>query len=125
MSVLLAMAAIILGTWLGLPTLAPMLVGLVMGFVVSQYPARKSALAAVLAWGGVLVVSAIRGDAIRTLSNTLGAAMGVPRWAVFIVTLLYPAVLAASAAWLSAMLRDRFVMRSSSEALLARRNSSP
>ena len=124
MSVLVAMGAILLGTWFRLPTLAPVLVGLVMGFVVTRYPARKAALAAMLAWGGVLLAAAVRGDAIRTLGNTLGGAMGVPWWAVFVVTLLYPAILAASAAWLSLMLRDRFFMRAGSEALLARRTSS-
>jgi hypothetical protein len=100
-SVLLGMAAIIAGTSLGAPTLTPILVGGVMGFVLQKTPARRAALAGILAWAGILLFKGLRGDEIGALSRTLGGAMGVPSWAIVLVTLLYPAVLAASAAWLS------------------------
>jgi hypothetical protein len=104
--VLVGMAAIVLGTWFRMPTLAPIVVGVVIGWLVTN-PARKAALAGALAWGGVLLVGTARGDGIGALSATLGGAMGVPAWVLPIVTLLYPAVLAASAAWLSSMIRGR------------------
>lgn len=110
-SVLFGMAAILLGTWLGMPTLAPIVTGLVMGFVVTT-PTRKAALAGALAWGGVLLAGVVRGDAIQALSETLGGAMGVPSWAVIVLTVVYPAILAASAAWLSFMIRSRFFLMS-------------
>ena len=99
--VLLGLAAIVVGTWFGAPTLTPLLVGGVMGIVLHQIPARRAALAGLLAWAGVLLFKGLRGDDIGALSNTLGGAMGVPSWAIVLVTLLYPAILAASAAWLA------------------------
>ena len=100
-SVLLGMAAIVVGTRFGAPTMTPILVGLAMGFLLPANPARRAAMAGLLAWAGLLLGRAVRGDEIGALSTTLGGAMGVPSWAVVLVTLLYPTILAASAAWLS------------------------
>lgn len=108
-SVLLGMAAIVAGTWLGAPTLTPILVGVAMGFLVPANPARRAALAGFLAWAGVLLARTLRGDEIGALSGTLGGAMGVPSWAIVLVTLLYPTILAASAAWLSHLAARRRV----------------
>ena len=108
-SVLLGMAAIVAGTWLGAPTLTPILVGVAMGFLVPANPARRAALAGFLAWAGVLLARTLRGDEIGALSGTLGGAMGVPSWAIVLVTLFYPAILAASAAWLSHLAARRRV----------------
>ena len=72
-----------------------------MGLMIPNTPARRAALAGVLAWAGILLFATLRGDATGALSRTLGGAMGVPSWAIVLVTLLYPAILAASAAWLS------------------------
>lgn len=107
-SVLLGVAAIVAGTWFGAPTLTPILVGGVIGFVLQQAPARRAALAGILAWAGILLLKGLRGDEIGALSRTLGGAMGVPSWAVVLVTLLYPAILAASAAWLTHLAARRF-----------------
>ena len=118
--VLLGAAGILLGTWLGFPTLAPVLVGLTMGFLV-PLAARRAALAGVIAWGGVLVAAALRGDNISGLGTTLGGAMGVPSWLLLLlVTLLYPAILAASAAWLSSLAARRFSPSSGGHATLSR-----
>ena len=106
MSVLLGAAAILVGTWLGFPTLTPILIGVIMGALVA-FAARRAVLAGVLAWGGVLLAGAVRGDAIGVLGTTLGGAMGVPAFVVFLLTLLYPAILAASAAWLSSLVVRR------------------
>ena len=100
MAVLLGMASIVLGTWFGAPTLTPVVVGLAMGVLVRVTPARRAALAGVLGWGGLLLVAALRGDHVGALSTTLGGALGVPSLVVVLVTLLYPSILAASAAWL-------------------------
>ena len=98
--VLIATAAILLGTWLGAPTLAAILVGLAVGFLQPRFAARRAALAGLLAWGGVLAVGAVSGSSIAASASALGGAVGVPGWVILLATLLYPAVLASSAAWL-------------------------
>ncbi|HZI27086.1 MAG TPA: hypothetical protein VFD64_02960 [Gemmatimonadaceae bacterium] len=117
--ILLGVTGILLGTWLGFPTLAPVLVGLAMGVTVPM-AARRAALAGVIAWGGVLLAATLRGDNIAGVSRTLGGAMGVPSWLLLIVTLLYPAILAASAAWLASLAARRFSPWSGGHATLSR-----
>jgi hypothetical protein len=117
--VLLGVSGILLGTWLGFPTLAPVLVGVAMGVTVPM-AARRAALAGVIAWGGVLLAAMLRGDNIAGLSRTLGGAMGVPSWLLLVVTLLYPAILAASAAWLASLAARRFSPPSGGHATLSR-----
>jgi hypothetical protein len=99
--VLIAAIAIMLGTWLGAPIVAPITVGLALGFLRPRHAARRAALAGAVAWGCLLGVAAVRGDALGTFASTLGGAMGAPGWVVVLATLLYPAVLASSAAWLA------------------------
>lgn len=106
-AVVLAAAAMILGTWLVAPTFTPIVVGIVMGVAWPLQAARRAAVAGVLAWGGLLAAAALRGDAVVSLSATLGAALGLPGWALFAVTLLYPAVMASSAAWLARLASPR------------------
>ena len=117
--VLLGMAGILLGTWLGFPTLAPVLVGMAMGVTIPM-AARRAALAGVIAWGGVLLTATLRGDNVTGVSRTLGGAMGVPSWLLLLVTLLYPAILAASAAWLASLAVRRFSPWSRGHATLSR-----
>lgn len=105
--ILAGAAAIVLGTWLGAPILAPVLVGLGIGLGWPSYAARRAAVAGVVAWGGLLVVAALRGDLLGRLAATLGRAIGVPAWALFAATVLYPAMLAASAAWLAHLASPR------------------
>jgi hypothetical protein len=124
-SVFIGMAAIVIGTWLGAPTLAPIVVGVVLGVALSVNTARRAALAGVLAWSGLLLVAALRGDEIGALARTLGAAMGVPSWAFVLVTLLYPAILAASAAWLSHLAARRRFPWIAGDAALARETPTP
>jgi hypothetical protein len=107
MSVLLAIAAMLAGTWIGAPTLTPILVGASMGVMIRDNPARQGALAGLLAWAGVLLFATFRGDATGALARTLGGAMGVPSWAIVVVTVFYPAILAASAARLSNLVARR------------------
>ena len=105
--VLIATIAIVLGTWLGLPIIAAIVVGLAVGFLRPRHAARRAALAGALAWGGLLVVAALRGDALGIFASTLGGAMGAPGWAIILVTLSYPALLASSAAWLAQVAASR------------------
>ena len=105
--VLLAAIAIVFGTWLGAPTLSAILVGLVVGFVQPLHAARRAALAGFLAWGSVLVMAAVRGDTLVAFGNSLGGAMGGPGWVIAVTTLLYPAMLASSAAWLAHLVSTR------------------
>lgn len=107
MIILAGMAAIVLGTWSGAPLLSPILVGVVMGLGWPTHAARRATVAGLLAWGGLLLAALARGDALRAFSTTLGDAMGVPAWALFLVTLFYPAILAASAAWLAHLVSPR------------------
>ena len=108
MMILLAgVAAIVIGTYLGFPTLAPVVAGIAIGLGWPQRAVRTGAAAGFLAWALLLAVAALRGDAMGTLAGSLGAAMGLPGWALFVATLLYPAVLAASAAWLAHLVSPR------------------
>ena len=102
MTILLAgTVAMVIGTWLGFPTMAAIVVGLAIGLTGPQRAVRAAVAAGFLAWTVLLLMAAVRGDAMGTLAGSLGAAMGVPGWALFVATLLYPTVLAASAAWLA------------------------
>ena len=108
MTILLAgTAAMIIGTWLGFPTLAAITVGLAIGLTWPQRAARTAAAAGFLAWALLLLLAALRGDAMGTLATSLGAAMGLPGWALSMATLLYPTILAASAAWLGHLVSPR------------------
>lgn len=107
MTILLGAAAIIAGTGLGTPILAPVLAGVGIGLLRPRFAARSAALAALVAWGGLLLFALARGDSVGAVSSTLGAAMGVPAWALLAATLLYPALLASSAAWLAHLASPR------------------
>jgi len=93
--------AIVLGTTLGAPTLTPIMVGIVIGLAWPRRAARVAAAAGAIAWGALLLIALLRGGALGTLAAKLGGAMGVPGVVLFLATLLYPAILAASAAWLA------------------------
>jgi len=108
MIIALAGALVIaLGTTLGAPTLTPIMVGIVIDLAWPRRAARVAAAAGAIAWGALLVVALLRGGAIGTLASTLGGAMGVPGVVLFLATLLYPAILAASAAWLAQLVSWR------------------
>lgn len=104
---LVGVAIIAGGTWIGAPTLSLLGAGVVVGAAWPGRAARTVAAAAIAAWGGVLVVYVLRGYPVLALGRKLGGAMGLPGWAPFLATLLYPAVLAASAAWLAQLASPR------------------
>lgn len=105
--ILIGAVAIVLGTVLGAPTLTAVIVGAAIGFLRPVRAARYAFGAGAVGWGALLVVAAIRGGAIGSLSGRLGDVLGLPGVAMIVVTMLYPAVLAASAAWLVAAIRTR------------------
>lgn len=112
--------AIVLGTVFGAPTLTPIMVGIVIGLAWPRRAARVAAAAGATAWGALLAVALLRGGAIGTLATTLGGAMGVPGVVLFLATLLYPAILAASAAWLAQLVSWRRSDSTGSAAVMAR-----
>ena len=112
--------AIVLGTMLGAPTLTPIIVGIVIGLAWPRRAARVAAAAGAIAWGALLLIALLRGGAIGTLATKLGGAMGVPGVVLFLATLLYPAILAASAAWLAHLVSWRRSDSTGSAAVMAR-----
>jgi hypothetical protein len=121
--VLSGAAAIVVGTWLKLPTVSPIVAGLVIGLGWPHQAARRSALAGLVAWGGLLLVAVLRGDAVGTLGATLGAAMGLPGWALLVATLAYPATLGAAAGWLAHLVSPFRDTPTDAGALFARASS--
>jgi hypothetical protein len=122
MTVLVGALVIVVGTWLGAPTLAPVIGGVTLGLIWPQRAARAAALAGVTAWGGLLLLAILRGDDVARLGSSLGAAMGLPGWALLMTTLVYPAILASSAAWLAHLVSPR---SASTHAAPARRATHP
>ena len=94
-------------TMLGFPTVAPIVAGFLVGLGWPGRAARTAGGAGLVAWAVLLLVAALRGDAVGAIGAKLGAAMGVPGWAPLAATLLYPAILAASAAWMGQLMSPR------------------
>lgn len=122
MTIIFGIALITACTWFGAPTLGPILAGFMIGLAWPERAVRSAAAAALLAWGGLLLYGWIRGTDLSALSSSLGSAMGLPAWAPLVATLLYPLVLAASAAWLGHVITPRqFFFSSKSSYRPARR----
>lgn len=68
-----------------------------------DFPAATAAVAASLSWMLLLVVQALGGP-VGELSRRLGGVLGVPGWVPLLVTVVFPAVLAAGAAALTGSL---------------------
>lgn len=91
-------AVFALGTWLVAWWTVP-LVGAAWGLVAAPAtrPTLTAAAGAALAWGAFLGWAALRGP-VGKLATTVGSLLPLPDWALLAVTLLYPALLAGSAA---------------------------
>jgi len=74
--------------------------------LVSQNPnrARVAALCAVGGWGTLLLLDALKGP-VGSMASRLGGVMGLPAAVLLILTLVFPALLAWSAAKLVPTLR--------------------
>jgi hypothetical protein len=93
-------------TVLGFPVLAPIAGGAAIGLAWPPRGARNAAMAGLLAWGALLAVASTQGSLSLTMTR-LGGAMGLAPWGPLLATLIYPAVLAASAAWIAGLLSPR------------------
>ena len=78
-------------------------------------PARLAALCAALGWGTLLVLDAIKGP-VGEMATTLGGVMRVPAVVLTLLTLIYPALLAWSAAALVGAFRRPAAATSATEA---------
>ena len=107
MIILFGTLVIAAATWYGAPTLGPILAGFMIGLAWPERAVRSAALAALLAWGGLLVYGLVRGTDLPALATSLGAAMSLPSWALVVATLLYPVLLASSSAWLGHVITPR------------------
>ena len=87
-----AVATFALGWWT-VPVLAALWSLLTKG----RYAPRNIGLAAAGGWASLLLLDAVRGPVI-TMGEQLGAVMGLPAWLLYVFTLLFPALLAWSAA---------------------------
>lgn len=67
--------------------------------------ARIAALCALGGWGTLLLLDAAKGP-VGTMATRLGGVMGLPAFVLLILTLVFPALLAWSAARLMPSLRD-------------------
>jgi hypothetical protein len=102
---LLALGTALLGWW-AVPAIAA-----VYGFI---SPERRhglsTALAGALAWGLLLAVTASQGPVLE-LAARVAAVLTLPTAALFVVTLVFPALLAGSAAELTAAVRKAALER--------------
>ena len=101
-------AAIAAGTWLAGWWAVPVL-ALIAGLL--TWRPSTVALGAALAWAVLLVINALAGTMAR-VASTLGDVMGLPAPAVVAVTLLFPALLAWSAAAIGGAARATIRMSS-------------
>jgi hypothetical protein len=97
--------AVAVGTWL-LGWIAPALWGAVAGFLWPRWrPATVAALSAAAGWDLLLVAFLLRGDPVAALAGKLAASMQIPAAVLIAGTLIFPAMLAACAAYLTSLLR--------------------
>jgi len=76
-------------------------------------PVRFATICAAAGWGSLLLLDAVRGP-IGELASRFGGVMGVPPVALIAITLIFPALLAWSAASIGLALR-RMIPRSRGE----------
>jgi len=65
----------------------------------AAFPTATAAVAGGLAWAGLLALGALTGP-VGALSRTVGGVLGAPGWVPLLITILFPAALAACSAWL-------------------------
>ena len=71
-------------------------------------PARLAALCAAAGWATLLILDVVKGP-VDTMATTLGGVMGVPAFVLLLLTLIFPALLAWSAAALFSSFRRKAV----------------
>jgi hypothetical protein len=89
-----ALVTMLFGWW------AVPLVGLVAGVALRhhRWPFVASGFLAAAAWGLMLLGGTVRGAPVPAFAASLGGAMGVPGWALYVATLAFAFVLGGGAA---------------------------
>jgi len=97
--------AFALATWVAGWWAVPLLGGL-WGLVASrrEWPVLSAAAAAALGWGALLVWGAFQGP-VGLVAGRVGPVLMVPGWLFAVLALIFPALLAASAAQVTVAIR--------------------
>jgi hypothetical protein len=66
-------------------------------FTKGRYAPRNVGFAAAGGWASLLVLDVVRGP-VATMGDQLARVMGLPAWLLYVITLLFPGLLAWSAA---------------------------
>ena len=104
--VLIGIAAVALGTWMFGWT-APAWWGAIAGlFWPRERPVLGAALHGALGWCAILLLYLANGYPAGTLAVRLAGAMQLPVWLLIVATLVFPALLSASAAWVGSAIRE-------------------
>ena len=105
LAICVALGTVLVGWW-SVP-----LVGALYGVVSrgTARPGRGAALAAALAWGGYLAITALGGAPVWALATRLAQSMELPAWGLLAATLGFPAVLAGLASYLGARVGSHYL----------------
>jgi hypothetical protein len=102
---LLVLAAVVAAATMAVAWWTTPIIGGVFGLVATRrgrsYPVVTPLAAGFLGWMALVVVAAARGGAGR-VAEVMGGILGLPGWGLFLVTPLYGALLAGTAALLTA-----------------------
>ena len=103
LAILIALGTVLLAWWI-----VPVL-GLVYGLVSrkTERPGSVAAAAAVLAWGGYLTIVGLGGASVGAFGRGLARSMELPGWSFHLATMVFPALLAGTAAYLGARVGRR------------------
>lgn len=95
-----ALATLAVGWW------AVPIIGGLWGLIAVKdtWPVATAAAAAGLSWAALLTWAAVGGP-VLDVGNKVGATIGLPGWGMFAITLMFPMILAGSAAMLVSSLR--------------------
>lgn len=105
LAVVIALGTVLGGWWI-VPLVAVGFGVLVRG---TRAPGLSAAAAAALAWGGYLGLAMVGGAPVGSFGASLAASMQLPGWAPVLATLVFPALLAAPAAYLGARAGGRYL----------------
>ena len=108
---LLGSVVVALGTWF-LGWTVPAWWGVIAGLVwARERPVAVSALSGLLGWGGILCFELAMGHPLGTLGVRLAGAMQLPLLVLVFTTLVFPSLLAGSAAGVAAIARQPKAIR--------------
>jgi hypothetical protein len=101
--VLIALGTVLIEWWI-----VPV-IGLAYGMVSrkTRWPGTVAALAGAVAWGGYLAIVGLGGAPVGAFGAGLARSMELPGWSLHLATLVFPALLAGTAAYLGARVGSR------------------